>query len=189
MNLDDITIQDFKNQFFRDFPYLNIWEATKTYNIGNVVYYSVTNLFYKCKTNGTISIPTTVLNWDLESDDIFNYVLDADITKAQAEAKMLFNMSLFGTDAEIILAFNYLTAHFLAIDIRRSSEGINSKGDYLTNSQSVGSVSESKSIPSSISDNPYLNIFITTGYGQKYIGLVMPRLIGRMSVVAGGTNA
>jgi len=189
MNLDDITIQDFKNQFFRDFPYLNIWDNTKTYNIGNVVYYSITELFYKCKTNGTTSIPTTTENWDWIEDNIYNYILDIDITKAQTEAKSLFNQSLFSTESEIKLAFNYITAHFLAIDIRRSGEGINSKGEYLTNSQSVGSVSESKSIPTSISENPYFNIFTSTGYGQKYIGLVLPRLIGRISVVAGATNA
>ncbi|NDK07865.1 DUF4054 domain-containing protein [Candidatus Gracilibacteria bacterium] len=189
MNLGDITIQDFKNQFFRDFPYLNIWDETKIYNIDNVVYYSVNGLFYKCKNNGTTSIPTTILDWELVNDNILNYVLDADITKAQSEAKLLFNQSLFSSDAEIVLAFNYITAHFLAIDIRRSGEGINSKGEYLANSQSVGSISESKSIPNSISENPYLNIFTTTGYGQKYIGLVLPRLIGRISVVSGATNA
>lgn len=183
------TIQDFKDLFYRDFPYLNIWDSTKTYNTGDKVYYSVTSLFYQCLNNSVTSIPTETFDWSLIEDNLLNYVLDKDIEKAFDEAAINFNESLFSTEDEIKLAYLYVSAHFLVLDLRRSAQGINSKGDFVSESQSVGNVSESLSIPDKIANNPHFQLYTTTGYGMKYLNLVMPRLTGRVNVVKGAVNA
>lgn len=189
MDLTTITAQDFKDLFYRDFPYLNIWNVLSTYNTGALVYYAVNALFYTCLNNGVTSVPTTTADWSLTTDNTFNYVLDADIEKAFAEAMINFNQALFSTAAEIQLAFLYLSAHFLVTDIRRSSQGLNSRGDYIAQSQSVGNVSEALAIPDSINNNPQFSLYTTSGYGIKYLNLVMPRLVGHVGVVQGATNA
>ena len=189
MDLTTITVQDFKTLFFRDFPYLPVWVSTKTYNTDDKVYYEVTSLFYTAKSDGVTSTPVTEADWDTATDDILNYVLDADITKALAEASINFNQSLFSTDEQITLAFLYLAAHFLAIDLQRSAQGVNSSGNYTAQAQSVGNVSETLYVPDKLANNPIYQLYTTTGYGMKYLNLVLPRLVGRVSVVAGDTNA
>lgn len=189
MDLTTITIQQFKDLFFRDFPYLPVWDNTSTYNTDNKVYYSVNTLFYKALNDGVTTVPTDTNDWIQYTDSVNNYVLDADIQKAYDEAMINFNQALFSTDAEITLAFLYLAAHFLVIDLRRSSQGINSKGDYSAQSQSVGNVSESLYIPDKLANNPVLQLYTTTSYGMKYLNLVAPRLVGRVGVVQSNTNA
>ena len=150
----------------------------------------MTGLFYDCLNDSVTSIPTDTTDWErVTTDDIYNYVLDADITKAFSEAQVNFNQSLFSSDAQIQLAYLYLTAHFLVVDIRHSSQGVNSKGDFITSSQSVGNVSESLSIPDKIANNPIFQLYTTTGYGMKYLNLVLPRITGRVGVVRGTTVA
>jgi hypothetical protein len=36
-----ITVEDFKNQFYRDFNYIDTWLVGTTYNIGDQVFYDV----------------------------------------------------------------------------------------------------------------------------------------------------
>ena len=189
MDLNTITVQDFKDLFFRDFPYLNVWVTGVSYIIDDEVYYDVNELFYKCTQATSSELPTNASFWDSIADSVFNYVLDADIQKAFDETKINFNQALFSTDAEIQLAFLYVSAHFLVLDLRRSSQGINSTGDYTAQSQSVGNVSETKHIPEKILNNPIFQLYTTTSYGMKYLNLVMPRLIGRVNSVRGATNA
>ena len=189
MDLSTITVEDFKDLFFRDFPYLNNWDNTATYNIDDEVYYTVTELFYKCLNNGVTSVPTDITDWEQKSDNILNYVLDKDIEHAFNEAQVNFNQSLFGTDDEITLVYLYLSAHFLVIDLRRSSQGVNSKGDFVAQSQSVGNVSESLKVPDVFANNPVFQLYTTTGYGLKYLNLAAPRLVGNIKTVEDRTNA
>lgn len=190
MDLGTITITDFKTLFARDFPYLPSWDNTKLYNSGNVVYYSTTALFYQGKINGipVATVPTNTTYWDLYSDDIYNYVLDADITKAFAEAQVNLNQALFGSDAQIQMGYLYLTAHYLVMDIRGGLKGLESTGEFAVSSRSVGSVSESYSIPDTYLKNPTLAYFAKTSYGQKYLSLIMPRMVGNVFTVQGATN-
>ncbi len=189
MDLNTITVQDFKDLFFRDFPYLNVWLSSAIYNTDDEVYYEVNKLFYRCLNDSVNTVPTNVTDWVQYSDSVYNYILDADIEKAFAEAKVNFNQALFSTDEEITLAFLYLAAHFLVIDIRNSSQGVNSKGNYNAQSQTVGNVSESLYIPDKIANNSIFQMYTTTGYGMKYINLVAPRLVGRVVAVRGAINA
>jgi len=63
---NDITVQDFKDQFYRDFDYLPVWSALTTYNVGDLVFYDVNQKFYTCKVDNTLGvIPTNTTNWTL----------------------------------------------------------------------------------------------------------------------------
>lgn len=180
------TIADFKNLFFRDFKYLPVWVNTNIYNQGEIVYYATNKLFYIAKNNGVSSIPTTTADWQLYQDSITNYVQDADINKAFDEACASFNSSLYLTQT-IKMAWLYLTAHFLVVDLR--ANGVSSDSFTLSNSKSVGNVSESYTIPQWILDNPLYSYYSKTSYGSKFLNMTIPNLIGNVSSVYGGTSA
>lgn len=189
MDLSTITAPDFKAYFRRDFLYLPIWSEEKTYNAGAVVFYAPNELFYKALENGVESVtPEDAEEWEQISDDVDNYVLDEDIEKAFEEARSIFNTALFGTEDETRMVFLYLTAHYLVMDLRTAQRGIESTGESLVSSRSVGSVSESYAIPEAWTNEPVYNFFTKTGYGLKYLSIVLPRVVGNIGTVAGGTN-
>lgn len=151
MDLNTITVTDFKNYFRRDFPYA---QEPATDNV--------------------------CANLDA-------YVFDFDIEKAFLEAQAILNQALFPDDATIRLAYLYLSAHYLANDLRTAQGGIESTGNFPVSSRSVGSVSESYQIPDAYKDNAQVAFFSTTGYGQKYLSIVLPALVGNVRTVLGAT--
>jgi len=188
MELSQITVTDFKAFFRRDFLYLPVWDDTRTYMADAVVWYEVNELFYKCKENGTTADPTDEDAWELVAGDVDDYVLDEDIEKAFAEAQTVFNKSLFGTDDQVRIGYLYLTAHYLVNDLRTSMRGIQSTGENIMSSRTVGSVSESYAIPTAWTENPLYNFLAKTGYGLKYLSMILPRMVGNIGTVAGWTN-
>lgn len=181
---------DFKAQFTRDFPYLITWDVLTTYNTGKIVYYAANGLFYQCLTNLTLSDPTSdSINWAEYSDDVNNYVQDNDITNAFVEAQQMFNNGLFDTDQFIKLGYFYLTAHFMTLDLRTAFQGVQSRGEHIVTSRGVGSVSESYDIPQRYKDDPILVFYTKTGYGLKYLNMILPKLVGNISIAAGTTQA
>lgn len=145
MDVNDITIDDFKAHFFRDFKY------------------------------GVLG----------ESCDV---VVDEDLSKAFVEAKINFNIALWSDQDEMKIAFLYLSAHYLVVDLQAAKEGVNSSSAFPVNSRSVGSISESYQVPEWVSSNPYLAHFAQTRYGLKYVSLVRPRLVGNVAVYTGATT-
>lgn len=189
VDLSTITVQDFKDQFPRDFPYLPEYDNAALYNIGGRVYYSTTLLFYDCTVNGTTGVlPTDTNNWDQVSDSIDNYVQDSDIERAFLEAQANFNQSLFSSDAQIIQGYLYLTAHYLVMDLRNALSGLDSASSFPVNSRSVGSVSESYTVPDVYQNNPTYSYFAQSGYGLKYLSLIYIRTVGNVNVVCGSTT-
>lgn len=189
MDLSTITVADFKALFRRDFPYLPEYDDTELYNAGDRVYLTSTKLFYDCIVNGTTGVtPTDASPWALVADSIDNYVLDEDITKAFAEAKIGLNQSLFTSDENIEIGYLYLTAHYLVNDIRAAVSGLSGTGDFTLSSRSVGNVSESYSIPQAYLDNPIYQFYTKSPYGLKYLALVLPLLVGNIGTVAGATS-
>jgi hypothetical protein len=190
MDLNDITVQDFKNQFWRVFPFLPEYDNTKLYNAGIRVYYPPTELFYDCTVNGTQGIlPTDTDNWVfVTGDSIENYVLDSDVEAAFAEAKVTFNQSLFSTDDEIKLGFLYLAAHYLSNDLKAAMGGATGGGFAgLLTSRSVGNVAESYGIPQAYMNDPILSFLTGSPFGLKYLSMVLPLLRGNVRVVCGRT--
>lgn len=191
MDLTTITVTDFKNQFTRDFAYLPNWDPAQLYNTGNQVYYAPTLLFYKALIDG-VPIGTTpdtlAPNWAQYVDSINNYVLDSDIINAFAEAMVVLNQGLYGPDSTIRMAYLYLTAHFLVNDLKTSAQGIASTGNYPVSARTVGSVSESYSIPEAYLEDPILSFYTKSGYGLKYLNMTLPNTVGNIGVVYGATQ-
>lgn len=190
MDLNSITVADFKAQFPRGFPYLPTYDNDALYNAGDRVYYATTKLFYECTDNGTTGEPPTDIDfWTVLSGlSVDDYVLDSDIESAFAEAKVTFNQGLFGDDAEIRLGYLYLTAHFLVNDLKTSRGGIFAASIAgLMTSRSVGNVSEGYSVPEAYMKDPTLSFYAQSAYGMKYLAMIVPRMRGNMVVVRGAT--
>lgn len=153
ITVEDITLDDFKSWFVRDFSY-----ATP---LGE------TDSIYDCPKD---------------------YVTDQDINKAYTEATMNFNPGLFGLDDEFRMCYLYLAAHYLVNDLQTSAAGVNSTGYYPVNNRSVGSISEGYQIPEWMTNDPILGAFMTTRYGQKYLSLIKPLMIGNVQVYWGNTT-
>lgn len=189
MDLNTITVANFMSYFYRDFAYLPVWSSTQLYNSGSKVYYPTTLLFYLCDTNGTIgTVPNGTSPWPVVADSIYNYVQDQDIQKAFLQAQTLFNQSFFGDDATEEMAYLYLTAHFLIIDLRAAGAGLSGTGAFPVSGRSVGSVSESYGIPAAYLNNPAMTLYTQTQYGMKYLSLILPQSVGNVVSVYGGTQ-
>lgn len=185
--ISNLTPVDFKNLFVRGFAYLPNWDSTVIYNTGNVIYYATSNLFYTCLSNGVLDqLPTNTTYWTPIIANVHDYVLDSDIMEAYAEAAITFNMALFGNDDDVVKAYLYLTAHYLSNDL--NANGTNSSPINSINSRSVGNVSESYNVPSWTLDSPIFSFYATTLYGQKYLNMLLPQIVGNVVSVCGGTN-
>jgi hypothetical protein len=115
-------------------------------------------------------------------------ITDNDLTKALFEAKVNFNPGLFPDDDTIKVAYMYLCAHYLCVNVQTAATGINSVGYCPVNSRSVGDVSESYEIPEWLKKDPTLYSYNTTRYGQLYLSIVRPLLIGNVHVFKGWTT-
>jgi len=153
ITVQDITVDDFKQYFFRDFEYSQPLGA---------------------------EYPTPGCGK--------NFVTDFDIQKAFQEARINFNPGLFSDDEQLKVTYLYLAAHYLVNDLQTSSQGTNSASYAPVTSRTVGSVSESYQLPDWMIKDPYLSNFSTTRYGQKYLSLIKPLLIGNVQVYCGWTT-
>lgn len=116
------------------------------------------------------------------------YIQDSDITRAQLQAKLMCNQKLFSDQDMFNLGYELLSAHYLTVNIRASSSGLNGKFEWPAGSKSVGSVSISQAIPDSILKNPAYAYLTTTNYGAEYLMMIWPLLTGVMFTVPGRTH-
>ncbi len=115
-------------------------------------------------------------------------VVDGDISKAFGQTNIDINPGLFGDQSAYTICYLLLTAHWLVIDLRASSQGINGQFSFLEQSKSVGGVSQSFAIPQRILDDPYFAMLTKTNYGAKYLALLLPQLAGQAFTVIGSTR-
>lgn len=146
-----------------------------------------------------MTFPATVSDFKSEFDRDFIYgagldtIRDKDITRAMTEGNILFNVRLWSSTDESKLAFLYLSAHCLVLSVQAaggltpkpSGLGVTNRGAGITQSKSVGQVSINYAIPQSVVDDPVLNQFMRTDYGQRYLQLVAPRLVGNIALFPG----
>lgn len=182
----EVTTDDFKNLFTRDFPYLSVYVEGKAYFKDDEVYYAPN--FYKSLTDGNTTLPTDTTNWSLVNDSVDNYIQDSDILRAFNEAKVNFNAGLFGDDNTVKMVFLYLAAHYLVIDLNNAMNPLAMGFMGFTQSKSVGSVSESYAVPQYMLNNAILSQYATTGYGRKYLSLIQPYLVGNIIFCPGRTT-
>lgn len=117
------------------------------------------------------------------------YVLDSDITYAFQFVNANINSGLFSDQGTYSLAYNLLAAHYLVLNLRASSQGINGQYNWLQNSKAVGAVNEAFSIPDRILANPDLAMLTKTNYGTQYLAIVIPQLCGQMFTAYGPARA
>lgn len=122
-----------------------------------------------------------------ETVDLDKYIQDADITKAFGQTQVNLNPALFADQANYALGYLWLSAHYLVVDLRASSQGLSGQFAFLETSKSVGSVSQGFTIPQRILDNPYWAMLMTTNYGAKYLQMIIPQLTGQVFNVYGHT--
>lgn len=172
--LENVTVEQFKEYFMRDFPFLPLYQEGKTYFIDDIVY--VEPNFYKSLINNNTQPVTDTEAWDVTKGDIYNYVTDADIQKAMSQAIVTANPAFGADDTEKINIYLHLVAFYLVMDLRNASSGVNGTFSGYVASKSVGDVSESYSFPTWLMNNPLYGIYSQNGYGMKYLSLILPYL-------------
>ena len=178
-----VTVEDFENYFIRDFIYATVWNDTDTYNTGQIVFYSITKMFYKCLNDDVTSVPTTIVDWMALPGS--QYILPSDIEKAFSEAQSALPLGIFTSDVTAETTYLYLTAHYLYSDIVANG-GLSGAG--IITSKSVDDVSLSYGISQTIQNSPVYSNWAQTYYGRKAITYIYPRSLARtFSVVAGRT--
>ena len=168
-----VTVEQFKEMFFRDFPFLPLYEEGKTYWKDDVVYFTDEN-FYKSLIDDNTQPPTDTEAWTKIKGDIYSYVTDADIERAMSQAYLNKNPRFGSTDEERINIYLHLIAFYLVMDIQNASGGVNSSYSGLVASKSVDSVSISYNFPQWLVNNPVYSIYSQNGYGMKYLSLILP---------------
>lgn len=186
VSIDNVTVDDFKTLFARDFPYLPVYVEGKAYFTNDIVYYEPN--FYQSLVDNNTELPTNTTNWQVINDSVNNYIQDSDIERAFAEAKVNFNPNLFTDDDTVKMVFLYLAAHYLVIDLNNAMNPLALGFMGFTQSKSVGSVSESYGIPQWMLNNQVLSAYAQTGYGRKYLSLIHPYLIGNVLFFPGRTT-
>lgn len=111
-------------------------------------------------------------------------VRDKDIEEAIFEAESVFNEDLIDDEDICEKAKLYLTAHFLTIDLELANSGGQPIG--IQQSRSADGISESLAIPEWMKEGDFA-LYITTGYGIKYLMLCKPYLDGAVYAVEGAT--
>ena len=133
-----------------------------------------------------------------------DFVTDGDILSAIAEAWILFNPGLWdcttpiGRSSEASIAYNYLAAHVMVIKIQQMAGGLSAtpRGKGTRNSaegvvvaSGVGAANVSYQVPPPrVAENAVLMDLFRTTFGQRYMAMIEPRLVGNIMVVSGYTD-
>jgi hypothetical protein len=116
-------------------------------------------------------------------------VMDSDIAIAFVDVNNEINPALWESQEVYNSAYLFLSAHFLSVNIRASSQGLQGQGlSGVRTSRGVGPVSEGFTPAQRIVDNPTLAGYQQTQYGDRYLKMVMPRLTGACLSVPGATQ-
>lgn len=152
-----------------------------------------------------MSFPPSVDNFKAQFNREFVYgtslatVQDVDIQRAINETSISFNPGLWdgvtplGTTTELNIAYLYLAAHYMTLNIQGAGglssinrgRGVKSSGGGTIQSKSVGPLSITYAIPEDVAKSPILGQYMRTDFGQKYLALLAPRLVGNVAVVSG----
>ena len=171
--LKSVTVQQFKDYFYRDFPYLPLYNPSKVYFKGDIVFSN--DVAYQSLIDNNTDPLSTATSWKVVNVSKDDYVTDQDILKAMSQA--IITAKYCGdSDEEAINIYLHLVAYYLVVDLKNASQGVGSSYSAAVSSKSVGDVSESYAIPQWMLDNPMYSMFAQNGYGLKYLSLIAPFL-------------
>lgn len=120
-------------------------------------------------------------------------VMDADIAGAMDDAMLVFNPRLF-TAADGWLGFLYLAAHYVRTNIEAvgglqavpEGLGVENQAEQLLSGAGVSGVSKNfVEPPDWVKRIPLFQQLWVTTYGQKYVAMAQPKLVGNVGIVAG----
>lgn len=138
--------------------------------------------------NPSVSTFQNFFSRDFAYGTTSDVVNSSDIQNAITLAGINFAQGLWATQQAYTTGYLYLTAHFLVMNLRASSQGIAGNYTWLTNSKGVGTVNESYQIPQRILDNPAMAMYSKTYYGAQYLNMVLPQIVGQMFTSFGPAN-
>lgn len=191
-----VTLNEFKQYFMREagleFQPYEEWVDEASYSKGDKV------LFTK---NFKIQIWESVVDeneghvpgnddsyWVEAEEDINDYILDIDITRAMGEASFKYNAKLFPEEKGKII-FLYLSMFFLVNDKQTANSGLN--GDSAAGpvvSRTVGKMSVSYMPSTLFKSNPSYEFLASNGYGKKAYNLMAPYLRGGVRTFIGSNT-
>lgn len=116
------------------------------------------------------------------------FIQDQDITNAFTATNVNFNQGLFADQPSYSLGYLLLSAHYLVLNIRQSSQGLSGQFNFTQASKGAGNVNEAFSIPQRILDNPEFAMLAKTNYGAQFLLLILPQLSGQIFNVYGSTR-
>jgi len=134
---------------------------------------------YGYKGNPLPSVYVSPGTGDNTSPDSVN---DFDIANALNDATV-FNVSqeLLGSQAAFTRAYLLLAAHYLCKNLLASGMGVGGKAEWLTQTKTVGPITESFAIPDRILKSPILSKLSVTTYGAQFLEFMAPQLIGNFA--------
>ncbi len=171
---ENVTIEQFKGYFFRDFPFLPLWNKDTIYFKEDLVFYE--NNFYTSLIDKNTSLPTDESAWEITKGDIYNYVTNDDILRAMSQALVNANYRFGSDDKQRVNIYLHLVAFYLVMDLQNASAGVNSRYAGLIASKSVDGVSVSYNFPAWLTGSPIYSLFSQNGFGMKYLSLIIPYL-------------
>lgn len=175
MNIfDTVTVEMFKEYYKKDFRYLPVYDADKTYWKDDIVYDE--GDFYKSLKDDNTALLTDSESWVKIKGDINSYITDNDIEKAMSQAK-LNSSTRFGNNCnDKKTIYLHLVAFYLCVDTQNAASGVNSSYRGSIASKSVDGVSVSYNIPQWMMESPMYSLYSQNGYGLKYLSLIAPYL-------------
>lgn len=185
--LETVTIEQFKEYFNRDFPFLPLYDENKTYWKDDIVFGDDENFYQSLIDDNTSALDVTTA-WKKIKGSKFDYVTDEDIAKAMTQAIQIGNDKFGETCTEKVNIYLHLVAFYLVMDLKNAATGVNSSFSGTVQSKHVGDVSESYAIPQWVNDNPMYSIFTQNGYGLKYLSLIAPYLACTIMFSTGRTT-
>lgn len=105
-------------------------------------------------------------------------VSDFDIASAFVAMSINLTQALFATQAAFTRCYNLLAAHYLCESLIAAGVGLGGQAQWLTESKTVGNVTESFKIPDRVLKSPLLAKLSKTTYGAQFLELMSPQLIG-----------
>ena len=120
--------------------------------------------------------------------DVSTSITDTDIGKAFQQANYAINEAFYPDQTTYTIGYYLISAHFLTMNLRSSSQGINGQFNFLQQSKGVDGVSEAFAIPPSIAEDPVFSMYTKTNYGAQFLLMILPYLRGATYIVAGTTQ-
>lgn len=125
---------------------------------------------------------------------INSITISANATATNNGVSLSISQTTGFTVNEQTIAYLYLSAHLLVLSLQASGglgapgskQGAASSGGGIVNAKTVGSVSLNYEMPDFVRTSPTLSQYMRTGYGQKYLQMVAPKLPGRGVMVVQG---